>query len=111
VGVRIKRLICAAEGFGLSPFLPAAAVVLITLFTVSLALAEPQRMLAARDDVSAAFETEDNAAILNDAVTGDETAILRAPVSPPHYHDRYRFYHRYDRYRARLHAGPSGAGP
>jgi hypothetical protein len=90
------------------------AGILITLFAVSLAMAQPADkatsgatstlgargpVLAARDSLDdglsgSAFGQETGMA--TDAVTPDDTPILSRPLSPPNYHDRYRFYHRYD---------------
>jgi hypothetical protein len=86
--------------------LPAAAVALIALFTVSLALAEPQgdsrQIMAARSDSTATIATaDDGRMVTNDAITENEAALFSSPLPWPQYHDRYRFYHRYDRYKGR----------
>lgn len=101
---RVKKLVAAIEFVILSPLLPAAAVALIALFTVSLAMAEPQ-VLAARGDAATMRAAQAPSAVVSDAISDNEAALFRSPLSPPHYHDRYRFYHRYDRYKARLRSG------
>jgi hypothetical protein len=83
-----------------SLFLLAAAIMLIALFTVSLARAEPQSgfaVLAAHDDADLADNPLDQAqAFQSDAFPAGEAVIVTRPLQPPLYHDRYRFYHRYD---------------
>ena len=94
---RVKVIVRALQQFVLSPLLPAAAVMLIALFTVSLALAEPHsegtRALASPSYASAIAEDD---ALLSDTITEADTAIVSTPLPAPYYHDRYRFYHRYD---------------
>jgi len=100
---RVKCLALSAQRFGLSPLLPAAAVTVITLFAVSLAMALP-----APDGASATVERVSLAGaitpvankrrVTSDSVTDTEAAIFSAPLPAPLYHDRYRFYHRYDIY-------------
>src|SRR5690348_13678885 len=85
------------QHFVLSPLLPAAAVMLIALFTVSLALAEPHsagaQVLVAPNYASAIAEDD---ALLSESIAEADTAIVATPLPAPYYHDRYRFYHRYD---------------
>jgi hypothetical protein len=85
------------QQFVLSPLLPAAAVMLIALFTVSLALADPHadgaQVLASQGYATAIAEDD---ALLSETITEADTAIVSTPLPAPNYHDRYRFYHRYD---------------
>jgi hypothetical protein len=108
---RLKKLVSALQSLSRSPLLPAAAVMLIAIFTVSLALAEPHsdsvrvtgnqalgnQVLAVRGDIAPTIDSLTNGRPLaDDSVSDAEAAIFSAPLSAPHYHDRYRFYHRYD---------------
>lgn len=107
---RVKAIAVATKNAGVSPYLPVAAGLLIALFAVSLAMAEPvnraQPSLGASGPVVAAQDMRDIAlpgtpfgqetGLASDAATPDDTAILSRPLSPPNYHDRFRFYHRYD---------------
>jgi hypothetical protein len=105
---RVKRLALLAQGLGFSPLLPAAAVMVITIFTVSLAIASPAMALPVPDQASAMAERGNLAGAITpvatrtratgDSATDTEAAIFSAPLPAPHYHDRYRFYHRYDFY-------------
>jgi hypothetical protein len=111
VRLGVKTLISAAQAFCRSPLLPAAAVMLIAIFTVSLALAEPHseslrlsgnqvlgnQVLAVRgDDVATIDGLTNGRPLADDSLTDEEAAIFSAPSTAPHDHDRYRFYHRYD---------------
>jgi hypothetical protein len=114
---RVKALVSATASLGLSPLLPAAAVVLITLFAMSLAVAEPRlsgdlRVLAARgtDDAGTPDTLKTVGSLANDSIGDNDTAILSAPLAAPHYHDRYRFYHRYDLYSPRSRFSPLDDG-
>jgi hypothetical protein len=104
VALRLQSLFSAAEGFSLPPILPAAAVVLITLFAVSLAVAAPlddSRLILARGDVTGTIPNTGIKTLTDDSsernsITEAEADIFTMPLPAPHYHDRYRFYHRYD---------------
>jgi hypothetical protein len=98
---RVKSLALSAQRFGLSPLLPAAAVMVITIFTVSLALALPvpdsAGAMADRGNLAGAITpVATKRRVTSDSATETEAAIFSAPLPAPHYHDRYRFYHRYD---------------
>jgi len=92
----VKPIVRGLQQFVLSPLLPATAVMLIALFTVSLALAEPHsegaQVLVSPSYASAIAEDD---ALLSDTITEADT-IISTPLPAPYYHDRYRFYHRYD---------------
>lgn len=94
---RVKMIVRGLQSFVLSPLLPAAAVMLIALFTVSLALADPHavgaQVLATPNYASAIAEDD---ALLSESIAEADTAIVSTPLPAPNYHDRYRFYHRYD---------------
>jgi hypothetical protein len=94
---RVKMIVRGLQQFVLSPLLPAAAVMLIALFTVSLALADPHaagaQVLASPSYATAIAEDD---ALLSDSITEADAAIVSTPLPAPYYHDRYRFYHRYD---------------
>ncbi len=123
---RVKRLVLATDKFGRPPVLLAIAVILIAIFTVSLAVAEPGvaepnavepqftgsiRVLAARgNDVVTLGTPNTDGSLANDSISDDEAAILSAPLAAPHYHDRYRFYHRYDLYSPRSRFNPLDDG-
>lgn len=98
---RVRAIAVATEHAGVSPFIPLAAGFLIALFAVSLAMAEPSNelpagsMVASHDSLAGAPYSGE-AGLATDAETPDDTAILSKPLSPPSYHDRFRFYHRYD---------------
>jgi hypothetical protein len=111
VPLGVRKLVSAAQVFCRSPLLPAAAVMLITIFTVSLALAEPHtdslritgnqalgnQMLAVRgDDIPAIDGLTNGRPLADDSLSDAEAGIFSMPLAAPHYHDRYRFYHRYD---------------
>jgi hypothetical protein len=89
------------ETVGVSPLLLLAAGLVMTLFTVSLAMAEPADdlrnapMVASHDDLAATPHSGE-AGLATDAITPEDTPILTRPLPPPNYHDRFRFYHRYD---------------
>jgi hypothetical protein len=110
---RVKALVLAAENVNTSPLLPAAAILLILLFGVSLAMADPladqstgpfarpngSTQIAAHEvltpnpfDEGGGVATDGGLA--TDAV--EDAPIVSRPLQPPLYHDRYRFYHRYD---------------
>jgi hypothetical protein len=94
----VKAIALAAENAGVSPFLPLAAGMIIMLFAVTLAAAEPRTtepVMAAHDTVLGYWFDRDGG-LASDAIPPDDAAILSQPLSPPSYHDRYRFYHRYD---------------
>jgi hypothetical protein len=110
MGRRAKALVLAREAAP-PPYLLAAAVLLIMLFTVSLAMAEPQYdafMLAAHDETTENLMVQGRP-LETDAFPGGEPVILSRPLQPPFYHDRYRFYHRYDHAR-RSHFNPIDDG-
>ena len=95
---RVKAIVRVVQAVILSPLLPAAAVMLIAIFTVSLALAEPHdetALIASHDELSES-PFDRGRGLASDAIVGTESAILSRPLQPPFYHDRYRFYHRYD---------------
>jgi hypothetical protein len=95
---RVKAIALATEKTGFSPFLPLAAGMLIALFAVSLAMAEPHSTSA----VVATHETTETTGLGveggldSDALPAD-SEISSRPLPPPRYPDRYEFYHRYDR--------------
>ena len=95
---RVRAIALATKHAGVSPFLPLAAGLLIALFAVSLAMAEPSNELhkVAAHDGLAVPPYRGEAGLATDAATPDDTPILARPLSPPSYHDRFRFYHRYD---------------
>lgn len=101
---RVRQLIAGLESVGLSPILPAAAVMLITLFAMSLAVAAPLetedgQILLARGDATGSVPNTDIKPLATDEANGTteaEADIFTMPLPAPHYHDRYRFYHRYD---------------
>jgi len=75
----------------------------ITIFTVSLALALPVPdnavATAERGNLAGAITPiATKKRVTSDSITDTEAAIFSAPLPAPHYHDRYRFYHRYDSY-------------
>jgi hypothetical protein len=93
----VRTLVLAAENVNVSPFLPAAAVMLIVLFTVTLAMAEPRDApVVASHGAITANPLERGGGLASDAQTDEDAEILSRPLHPPRYHDRYRFYHRYD---------------
>jgi len=97
VRARVKIIVRALQRFVVSPFLVVAAAALIALFTVSLALADPHAD-GAQVPVSQSYATaiaEDDA-LVSDSITEADAAIVSTPLPAPNYHDRYRFYHRYD---------------
>jgi hypothetical protein len=94
-----------ADRPGPSPMLPAAAVMLIVLFAVSLAVAAPldedSDIQWVRGDATAIVpnigtKPLDSAETDDSSSTEAEAGIFTMPLPAPHYHDRYRFYHRYD---------------
>jgi hypothetical protein len=98
---RVRAIALATKHAGVSPFLPLAAGLLMALFAVSLAMAEPSNELqkgavVAAHDGLAVSPYSGEAGLATDAATPDDTPILSRPLSPPSYHDRFRFYHRYD---------------
>jgi hypothetical protein len=96
---RVKAIALATENAGFSPFLPLAAGMLIALFAISLAMAEP------RSQTSVVATHDTTVGIGNGVVEGGlgsdalpaEAENLSRPLLRPHYPDRYEFYHRYDR--------------
>jgi hypothetical protein len=107
---RVKALVLAAENVNTSPLLPAAALLLILLFGMSLAMADPladplterfagPAQIAAHEALTTnPFDRGGGVAtdggLATDAV--EDAPIVSRPLQPPLYHDRYRFYHRYD---------------
>jgi len=93
----VKTIVRGLQQFVISPLLPAAAVILIALFTVSLALADPHadgaQVLASQGYATAIAEDD---ASLGETIIEADAAIVSTPLPAPYYHDRYRFYHRYD---------------
>ena len=96
---RVKALVLATRNAGVSPLLPLAAGIIIALFTISLAIAEPRgsaSMVAAHDDATVGLGMDTTGGFESDALAPDETEISSRPLHPPRYPDRYQFYHRYD---------------
>ena len=93
---RVKAIALAAENAGISPLLPLAAGLILTLFTISLAMAEPRSdaSVMALHDASADL-TLSEGGLASDALVAD-SAISSRPLYPPRHPDRYEFYHRYD---------------
>jgi hypothetical protein len=96
---RMKALALATEKAGFSPFLPLAAGMLIALFAVSLAMAEPHNAVIAEHDTTVGIGFDSGPGVegglASDALSADNE-ILSRPLPPPRYPDRYEFYHRYD---------------
>jgi hypothetical protein len=95
---RAKAIAIATEKVGFSPFLPLAAGMLIALFAVSLAMAEPHNgtaMIAEHDTTVGIGSGIVEGGLVSDALPA-EAEISTRPL-PPRYPDRYEFYHRYDR--------------
>ena len=97
-----------------SLWLPAAACMVIIIFAASLAQARPtdDLLVLAKSDVSGdvgPLQTP-RRLVTDDSVSENEEQVLSAPLPAPMYHDRYRFYHRYDNYRAPLRFGPLDDG-
>jgi hypothetical protein len=93
---RAKAVALATENAAISPFLPLAAALIITLFTISLAMAEPRSDMPvfAAHDATFGMGT-DNGGLASDALPAG-AVILTRPLYPPRHPDRYEFYHRYD---------------
>jgi hypothetical protein len=97
---RVKAIALATEKAGFSPLLPLAAGMLIALFAVSLAMAEPHSggALIAEHDTTVGIGFDPGLGVegglASDALP--DTEILSRPLPPPRYPDRYEFYHRYD---------------
>jgi hypothetical protein len=86
----------ATENAGLSPLLPLAAGIIIALFTISLAIAEPRSApVIAAHDATVGLGLGDGG-LESDALVPSDTVISSRPLHPPRYPDRYEFYHRYD---------------
>lgn len=94
---RVKAIALARENVGFSPFLPLAAGMLIALFAVSLAMAEPRNetSVVATHDATVGIGTGIvEGGLATDALPAD-TELSSRPLRQ-HYPDRYEFYHRYD---------------
>jgi hypothetical protein len=87
----------AAENAGVSPFLPLAAGLILTLFTISLAMAEPRSntSVMASHDATANLALSDGG-LASDSLPAEGAVISSRPLYPPRHPDRYEFYHRYD---------------
>ena len=66
---RVKAIALATESAGVSPLLPLAAAIIITLFTISLAMAEPSNapVMAAHDE-TIGFDVSGAGALASDAL-------------------------------------------
>jgi hypothetical protein len=91
-----------------------ASVALVVIFTASLAHAkaapDAKLILVKNDSNGDLATTPKSRRTTEDSITDNEDAIFSAPLSAPMYHDRYRFYHRYDLYRAPSRAEPLDDG-
>jgi hypothetical protein len=94
----VKAIEVAAKNAGVSPLLPLVAGLLIALFTVSLAMAEPSGVpvAAVHGGMTVGMGLDTQGGLESDALTPADTAIASRPLHPSHYLDRYEFYHRYD---------------
>ena len=92
---RVKAIALATENAGVSPLLPLAAGIIIALFAISLAMAEPRdASVMAAHDGTIGLNIGDGG-LASDALPG-ETVISSRPLHSPRHPDRYEFYHRYD---------------
>jgi hypothetical protein len=93
---RVKAIALATQNVGVSPLLPLAGGLLIMLFAVSLAIAEPGGVpvAAARGDITTGFASQGG--LESDSLTTADTTISSRPAHGPRFPDRYEFYHRYD---------------
>jgi hypothetical protein len=93
----VKVVALATENIGFSSFLPLAAGMLIALFAVSLAIAEPRNepAVVAAHDETVGIGNGIEGGLGSDALPADTESLSR-PLPPPRHPDRYEFYHRYD---------------
>lgn len=91
---RVRAIALATENAGFSPFLPLAAGLLIALFAVSLAMAEPREAIVAAHETAGIGTGIVEGGFAADALPA-ETGWPARPLRQ-HYSDRYDFYHRYD---------------
>ena len=95
---RVKAIALATENAGVSPLLPLAAGMIIALFTISLAMAEPRSNLpvVAEHSTTVGLGLSFDGGLESDALSPTDTAISLRPRQAPRHLDRYEFYHRYD---------------
>lgn len=93
---RVKAIALATKNAGVSPLLPLAAGIILALFTISLAMAEPRgnALVATHDDATVGSGLDGG--LESDALAATDTTITSQPLHPPRHPDRYEFYHRYD---------------
>lgn len=92
-----------------------ASVAVVVIFTASLAHARASpdaQLVLVKNDINGDLAATPNPRrqTTDDSISDNEDAIFSAPLPAPMYHDRYRFYHRYDLYRAPSRAEPLDDG-
>ncbi|HYE86639.1 MAG TPA: hypothetical protein VEA16_09805 [Vicinamibacterales bacterium] len=88
--LRVKSILLASESFGVSPLLPALAVMLITLFAWSLAQAAPVDGLKAHDGAYRLRPANITIRTLPiDSLSDREAALFATPAAAPSF-ESYR---------------------